>query len=201
MSRFVSILALAIVVPAALACHTEPIGTGAPGPLIGPYARMAYPADPTPVFGDVTSVSDGMGGGISFSQGMSHRRIGSGWGSWSHGYTGDVYYTNGTAAVNMTLTTPQPGFQFFIEPNPFGVWNMTVTTTGSKGEVQSATAGVEGLSGAAGFNCFCDPGSLVTSVSIQGATDFAVGEFAKGVPEPSTLGLLSLGLIGLLRRR
>ena len=36
---------------------------------------------------------------IGFSPAVSHRRIGSGWMSWSHGYTGDVYYTNGASAL------------------------------------------------------------------------------------------------------
>jgi hypothetical protein len=201
MSRFVSMIAVAIFVPAALACHVDNLGSGAPGPLIGPYTAIPFAPDPQPVFADVTSVQDGTGRSINFSIPMSHRKIGQGWGSWSHGYTGDVYYTNGAAALTITMNPPQPGFRFYAESNPFGLFDFTVTAKGSGGEVQSSTQTIEGLSGAGGFACYCDPGSLVTSVDIAAPVDFAVGEFSKGIPEPSTLGLLSLGLIGLLRRR
>lgn len=209
MSRFVSMITLAVFVPGAFACAVKNLGSGAPGPTIGdapdgPWPAMVYPPDlSTAVFANTTFVPDGAGPGtgVQFSIPMSHRKIGQGWGSWSHGYTGDVYYTNGATAVTMTLVPPMPGFRFYAESNPFGLWDITTTATGSGGEVKSSTQTIEGLSGAGGFDCSCAPGSLITTVAVSAPVDFAVGEFAKGVPEPSTLGLLSLGLIGLLRRR
>ncbi|MFG0284244.1 MAG: hypothetical protein ACF8R7_07455, partial [Phycisphaerales bacterium JB039] len=53
---------------------------------------MESVVDPRPTFSDVTTVPTSIGD-ITFDIACSHRVIGGGWGSWSHGYTGDVYYT------------------------------------------------------------------------------------------------------------
>src|SRR5690349_958485 len=79
-----------------------PAGTGAGDPV------HAAPLDVRPVFGDVSDVEIAPGCVIRFDIPVSHRQIGFGWATWSHGYTGDVYYTNGATSVMMTLDSP-PG--------------------------------------------------------------------------------------------
>src|SRR5262245_26029247 len=50
-------------------------------------------------FTDVVSASIGGDCTTSFTSPVSVRQIGSGWATWSHGYTGSVYYSNGSTNV------------------------------------------------------------------------------------------------------
>ncbi|MFG0284849.1 MAG: PEP-CTERM sorting domain-containing protein, partial [Phycisphaerales bacterium JB039] len=104
-----------------------------------------------------------------FDIACSHRVIGGGWGSWSHGYTGDVYYTNGAASLTMSLPA-NTAFYFYAEPNPFALIEFEITD-GTDTVVES----INGSSGAKGYG-FCDA-KRVGVRTTDGVTDFAVGEF------------------------
>jgi hypothetical protein len=60
-----------------------------------------FAKDTRPVFTDYSDVPSPLGDNIHFSIPLQHRAIGFGWGSWSHGYTGDVYFTNGSRGVTL----------------------------------------------------------------------------------------------------
>jgi hypothetical protein len=202
------ILAVLVLVPAIAqaAIVGTALGSGARSDAWSPYAMTAFNPDPSPTFPDVTSVlsplrTRGVDEFVTFSRGGSHRRIGSGWATWSGGYTGDVYYfTPTTVPVTTTMTLPASttAFSFYAEPNPFSP-NFDITATANDGT--SVTQSVSGSSGASGYG-FYTAGGALTSIAVSCATDFAIGEFRiSKIPEPATLSLLSLGALALIRRR
>jgi len=128
-------------------------------------------------------------------------RIGGDWDTWSHGYTGDVYFVDGT---QVTLTLPPNTFAFylyvepsyrcphpysFVEPSyryphpySFDEYSVTVTADGTS----SGPVGVVGGSGATYFGFYSTTGPISTIVvSVEkSARGFAIGEFgiATGAP-------------------
>src|SRR5262245_46265683 len=82
-----------------------PGGTAAPPTSLGPFAVTAFPDDARPNFNLVGDVPSPLGGNVSFSTDLLHVEVGDGWQSWSHGYTGDVYYEL-NQATSLTLDLP-----------------------------------------------------------------------------------------------
>lgn len=147
------------------------IGTNPPPATVGPWTMIPFSTDPTPVYDDVSAVA-GPTGDITFDVPVNRRMVGSGWATWSHGYTGDVYYTNGAASVTITLPPNTMAFYFYVEPNPFSYHDITAVANG----VSSGPVSVTGDSGATYFG-FYSTGSALTSVTVSSDVDFAVGEF------------------------
>jgi hypothetical protein len=129
--------------------------------------------DPRPTLTDVTTIDTPLGDVITFDRSVNHRVIGSGWASWSHGYTGDVYYTNGSFEVTITLPDFASGFYFYVEPNPFVPHPFEATAGGV-----TAMYEADGSGGAAycGFYGSDLPGGDIRVVC-TGGVDFAIGEF------------------------
>lgn len=177
--------------------------TATPPAVFGGYAMTPFVLDPQP-FGNTTSVASPLGGLLSFSSSLNHVRVGSGWATWSNGYTGDVYWT-GATSVTFTLPTLTSAFYFYAEPDQFSVFNITATSG-----TTILAEDVNGSSGAKFFGFFTDGSTSLTTISITTTdqTGFAMGEFgiAQGrsaavspVPEPSTYALFgAASLVGMV---
>jgi hypothetical protein len=157
-------------------------GTGAPPGVLCGEAMTPIPAGAPACTGVVPPSLGTPSGPLGISPWSSSRCLGTGWASWSHGYTGDVYYTDG--ALSQTITCP-PGttrLRFYVEPNPFTVQSFEVIADG-------VSSGVFSASGDAGatYVGICDDGGI-SNVTISCTTDFASGEFAwsGGVPTSCT---------------
>jgi hypothetical protein len=165
-------------------------GTAAPPPTLAGYQMTPFGDDIRPVFADVTDVPlppitighpmSRPTGSILFSQAMSHREIGAGWASWSHGYTGDVYYTNGSTSMTTTMPAKVGAFYLYAEPNPFAIINMTVVGRDGNGHQVSTTVAVNGAGGAQYFGFYNTSFGAVTSITVSSSVDFAIGEFGVG---------------------
>ena len=175
-------------------------GSGAPSSTLGAYTMTPFPDDTRATFADVTSVAapnPPVGGFVDFSIPLQHLEVGAGWATWSHGYTGDVYYTKGALSVTLTLPADTGAFYLYAEPNPFATF--TITATSASGT--SVTQSVAGASGAKYFGFHStDPFDAIVSIEIVSSTDFAIGEFgiAQVIPEPSMFIIWSfLGAVGI----
>jgi Ca2+-binding RTX toxin-like protein len=131
---------------------------------------------------EVRSVrAPGGAGVVRYDRYMVHDKIGDGWLTWSHGYTGDVYDTlsgtDGQDRVVMTLPESTKAFYFYAEPNRFETF--TVRATASDGSTSGPVA-VRGRAGAKYFGFYTTGRSSVRAVTVNvdpAAEGFAVGEF------------------------
>jgi hypothetical protein len=173
--------------------------TAAPPTTLGQYTMTAFGDDVRPIFTSVSDVTSPLGGVVEFSTPLEHREVPSGgWQTWSHGYTGDVYWTVGGLSVTLDLPAGTGAFYFYAEPNPQAPFSITAVVDG-----QIQTQVVNGLGGATIFAVYTDDFAEIDSISISSSRDFAIGEFGvAAVPEPSTLLLMGAGLLATrLRRR
>jgi hypothetical protein len=164
-------------------------GTGAPPSTLGGCPMTAFGDDTRSTFSDVTTVNAPGGGSLSFSTPLNHREIGDGWNTWSHDYTGDVYFLPGggggdlvaeVTALTVTITLPSGtlAFSFYAEPNSFE-GSFTVTATLQDGTTSNAVP-VAGNAGATYFGFYTTSLSnpLVSiDVSSDDSDGFAIGEF------------------------
>jgi hypothetical protein len=159
----------------------------------GDYMEFAEYGASGALFPAGTGLDVGYGETLSFGADLQVLTIGSGWATWSGGYTGDVLYSLGATSVSATFGDGGilGGFGFEAEPNPFQVWDITLQlATGD-----TLTQAVQGDSGAKFFGWTSD--MAVVGFDISSGRDFAIGRFVSAVPEPATLLLFGSGLIAL----
>ncbi len=192
---------------AGIVIDTSP-GTAAPPGTLGGYNMVPFAADPTAELTMITSLTPPAGaavtGNLTFSAAVEHDIVGSMWDTWSHGYTGDVYYNDGYK-LNLSLPNGTLAFYLYLQPNLKADFQFDVTTESA---VQTSIT-INGVAGARYIGVYSDdPVDSVTFVFVKNGADdadgFAVGEFGiNGVPEPTTwslVGGVGLGLFALVRK-
>ncbi len=171
-------LALTAALPTALAVGHAIFdgspGTDAPPATLGPYAMTPFGADARPAgYTPVTTVP-GPTGDLTFDREAGHAIVGTDWGTWSHGYTGSIYFVDDTE-VTITLPPGTYGFYLYAESNSFGTHPFTVVADGTS----SGAIMVTGNAGAKyfGFYSTTAPIASVTVSTVGDAGGFAIGEF------------------------
>lgn len=165
---------------AAVACKSLAFdgspGTSAPPATLGGFAMTTFDADSQPE-GTVDTVPYGSDS-IGFSSGLTHLHVPSSWRTWSHGYSGDVYFTGEeeNPSVTIDLPTGTNAFYFYAEPNTFD--SFTVEAIANDG-TSSEPIDVEGNSGARYFGFYGTEGRTVASITVSASdpSGFAIGEF------------------------
>jgi hypothetical protein len=153
-------------------------GTGPPPSTLGPYTMTPFGPDDRALGGSVSTVPD-PAGTIGFTPALKHDRIGQGWATWSHEYTGDVYDTTGAAdktQATITLPAGTNAFYFYAEPQQFAL--LTIQATAQDGTT-SGPVEVQGQAGAQYFGFYGTGGATLSSITVatDDPTGFAVGEF------------------------
>lgn len=193
--------------------------TAAPAKTLGGYTMTSFADDTRPDFGLVNKLSTPIGGDLSFGLlPVAHFEVGEGWLTWSNGYSGDIYFSNGLIPLKLTLPTATKAFYFYAESNDRGNHKFTVKS----GNVTLKET-VNGNGGAELFGFYAEGNAFLSSITISSndITGFAIGEFGIAgvaqtaeadaaplpVPEPSTyalagaVGLCGLVLVRRLRRK
>ena len=199
MSPKLNITALTFLLPITTQAEIIVVGfdetTPPPGEL-GGYAMLPFPPDDRPLFEDVTSVP-GPTGDVLFDRPLNHRRVGTGWAIWGHGYDGDLYFTMGEMELALTLPLGTGAFIVYASSN---CWSDITATANDGTSLTQYTYWSEGADGW-GFYTTGEPALTSISFSAEGC-DFAIGEFSIAeVPEPTGLSLLAAGGLTLLLRR
>jgi hypothetical protein len=154
-------------------------GTGAPPTTLGPYSMTPFANDTRANAGDVSDTPTPLGN-VTYDNPMRHVEVGAGWATWSHGYTGDVYYSKPhPSPLTRTMTMPAGtgAIYFYVEGDNGGTFNFTAT---SNDNTSSGPVSVTSSSGAKYFGFYATPGETIASISVTGTTGvggFGVGEF------------------------
>lgn len=174
-----------------------------PPAIFGGFEMTVFGDDVRPNFGNENNVISPFGGVVSFSAALSHREVGAGWLTWSHGYTGDVYFSPSSSSLTLTLPSFTSSFYFYAEPDDRGDYAFSVS---SDGTVLSEI--VNGNGGAEFFGFYTTDNSAISTITISSndVNGFAIGEFgiarAVPVPEPSAyVWFGAAGLCGLITAR
>jgi hypothetical protein len=179
---------------AAIGVSTAP-GTAAPPATLAFYKMTPFGADPQPLGAGATSVAlppiftghplSRPTGSILFDHALFHATVpAGGWNNWSHGYTGDVYYTSFTVDQNnltMSLPAKTGAFYFYTEGDLFTTQTITVTGRDATGHQVTTSLAVTTPLGARYFGFYNTTGGQVSSITVSKSSavslGFAVGEF------------------------
>ena len=156
------------------------LGTGAPPAAVGgytmlPFDQAAQAAIPDSYDNLVTSIpGNPLGGNLGISP-ANKATTPATWGTWSHGYTGAIYFTRGTQAT-LTLPANTHAFYFYAEPDSGTFTLNAISDSGTS----SGPIAVAGNSGATGYAFYATAGEKITTITVTaqtGFSDFALGEF------------------------
>ena len=132
-------------------------------------------------FTDFTNLPSSAGD-LVWNTTFNKRTIGSGWGSWSHGYGGEIYYSNGATVATLDLPPGINACDFYVEPNPFSLQDFTVTGNCAGGGSTMVNISASGSSGASHAGFYTSGADLVSvTISSDMGIDFAVGELRIGL--------------------
>jgi hypothetical protein len=192
------LLVLAAILPmnrAGAAVVFMNLGTAAPPSAVGTFAVTPYDLVPQTAIPNLTNTSVIPGSPVApdttASFPVQKRTVGDGWASWSHGYTGPVFYTVPVVPPLMLTIAPAKAFYVYVEPAAGRSFAVSVVTNagGSSGPVP-----VDASGGATGFGFYTTAGESITSVTIDvddpNAQGFAFAELglglsAVGTPSPT----------------
>jgi len=157
------------------------------------------------IYQDVLSIDiPEYGGSLNFDSAHSLRHIGQGWATWSHGYTGEVFYNMGKYFTGYNLNVSGAyAFDAYVEPNCFIdplLDSYEVTAYGSMGSEVTIDFQAHGAYGANHFGFYAS-NEVIVRIEIESSCDWAIGEMRVAAPAPAAGVVMLLTLAGARRRR
>lgn len=188
---FTGTMVLAMVTPALAVPIYGDLGMTAPPGTLGGYTLAAFSND-TSAEGSVLNLlapppSSPVSGSLSFAPEVVHYEVAGGWGTWGHGYVGDVYWLDEFFLGNsltMTLPLDTKAFAFYLMPGFLDTYDFSILVDTSAGGILAPiTASIDGNGGATGFGFYTnDSSDSLKTITITGngtwPDGFAVGEFS-----------------------
>ncbi|MDO9263733.1 MAG: IPTL-CTERM sorting domain-containing protein [Desulfosalsimonadaceae bacterium] len=178
------------------------LGTAAPPATVSTYTLIPFDQAPQAAIADSTDVTTIPGcpvpGTLTTGASVNKRTIGSGWATWSHGYTGVVYM--GGSEIVLNLPPDTQAFYFYAEPDSFSTMVISAETDSG---ASSGDINVTGASGANGFAFYTNAGESITTITVATNDTFmAIGEFGiaqaaepAAIPTMNEWGLIILSLL------
>ena len=172
------------------------LGTAAPPATLGGLPMTAFETAPQNAIADlsnITNIPGGPGGTSLFvSAGMTKVSVPSGgWVTWSHGYTGAVYDSDGALNRIVALPAGATAFYLYVEGGAFTTSNVTVESNNGT----RLTVAVDGNGGASGYGfAATGPGETISAVTVSAdpsSTGFAIGEFGISMVAPGAVATAS----------
>jgi hypothetical protein len=156
------------------------LGTSAPPTSVGGCTFIPFNLSAQAAIPDYTLVSTIPGAPTGYtlttSPAVEKRTVPNTWSTWSHGYTGPVFYTSGTS-LTINIAPADKGIMLYVEQTTFRYYKCTVSTNAGD---NSGPVSIDGNAGARGF-AFVSASPNINSITINcdpGAGGFAVAEFA-----------------------
>jgi hypothetical protein len=158
------------------------LGTAAPPPTLGVFSLASFNLAPQAAIADFTNVTTIPGspfcGDLTTSLPVMKLVIPAAWATWSHGYTGPCFWSNGTTLI-LTLPPGTGAFYFYAEPVGAITANYTFVATTNTGTT-SGDISVYSDSGATGFGFYATvPGETISTITVtcSDPDGFALAEF------------------------
>jgi len=130
-----------------------------------PYAPLEVLVSDAEPWQEIVSIPSSLGD-VALAPAHNVREVGESWGTWSHGYTGQVL----VLSTNWATYSMPPGvgaFDAYVEPGPFYWETFVMTGYASNGTSAVIEDSVHGDHGASHFGFYTTDGATLTEVHVE----------------------------------
>ncbi len=142
-----------------------------------PYAPLEVLFSDVDLYGFTATIPSSLGD-VLLDPAHSVRAIEFGWGTWSHGYMGQVFENAGYSWGVYTMPPGVGAFDAYVEPGPFQWVPFAITGYASDGSSVTIEEEIHGYHGASHFGFYTTGGASLIKVEIDTLipNHFAIGE-------------------------
>jgi len=142
-----------------------------------PYAPLEVLVSDAELFEFIPSIPSSLGD-VVLDPLHQVRAIGDGWGTWSHGYTGQVFESSNMPDGVYTMPPGVGAFDAYVEPGPFQWMPFVMTGYASDDTWAMIEEEIHGDHGASHFGFYTTDGATLVRVEVHllAMTHFAIGE-------------------------
>jgi len=141
-----------------------------------PYGPLEVLVSDAGLWQDISSIPSSMGD-VLLDPEHNVRKVGSGWGTWSHGYTGQLFFVMEDEATYW-MPSGVGAFDAYVEPGPFQWEPFLMTAYASDGTTAVIEDSIHGESGASHFGFYTTGGATLVKVRVEvlASVSWAIGE-------------------------